>query len=166
MSERIARRAKANPDINARQFRATCHDEGFAWLGGTVQKFVDLRFRVFGRYILPVRNARGQILHAETLTALRASRAASEQEREQAAAEAARKVALAARLAPQAMPKPRAGLTEAEAIAVMADDLRHANARESGVKRSDMLLLGWTRAQLDQYGDLARQTAYQLEGAH
>lgn len=155
----------ANPDINVRQFRNTYHDEGFAWLGGTVQRFIDLRFPVKGRTILPVRNARGQILHAETLIALRASRAASEQEKLRAEAEAARKVDVASRLAPQVMAKPRAGLTDVEAIATLADDLRNANARDAGVKRGDMLLLGWTRAQLEQYGPLAARTAYELEAA-
>lgn len=158
-------RAKANPDITIRQFRNTCHDEGFAWLGGTAQKFVDLRFPVWGRYILPERNDRGQILHAETLTALRASRAASEQEKARAEAERARQVSLAEKLAPQVVPPPRDTLANAEAISVMADDMRHANASAGGVRRSDLMLVGWTRAQLDRYGEQARLTAYRLEAA-
>jgi hypothetical protein len=158
-------RTKANPEINAPQFRNTLHDEGFCYLGSIADRFVDLRFPKAGRTILPVKNARGQILHAETLNALRASRRASEQERANAIADASRKVAIAARIAPQAMAKPRAGLSDVEAIATLADDLRTARARQDGVQWRDMLQLGWTKAQLDQYGPLAARTAYQLEGA-
>ena len=157
-------RASANPDITPRQFRDAWHDEGFAFLGGTVQRFVDLRFPQHRRYILPVTNARGQMLYAETLAALRASRAASEQERAKDAADHAALLKRALRLAPQAFAPPRAGLSDVEAIATLADDLRHANARESGVKRSDMLLLGWTRDQLDRYGEQARVAAYARAG--
>lgn len=156
-------RARANPDITIRQFRETCRDEGFAWLGGTAQRFVDLRFHKVGRYILPVRNARGQILHAETLIALRACREASVQERAREIADARRKVALAARIAPQTMSPPRAGLAEAEAIAVMADDFLTLTAVQGHAGWQDMLLRGWTKEQLRQYGDLARQTGYARE---
>lgn len=159
-------RAKANPDINARQFRNTCHDEGFAWLGGTAQKFVDLRFPAWGRYILPVRNARGTILHAETLAALRASRARSEQDKQRAEAAARRMQDMALRLAPQALSPPRAQLADAEAIAVMADDFRILHAAKGHAEWADMLLRGWSKEQLKQYGDAARQAGYQLEGAN
>ena len=154
-------------DLSPHDFRQQLQLLGFAYLGGTVDKFIDLRFPKAGRYIDPVKNKRKRMLRQATLDALLKDREASAKAKIAADAEAALRARIAETMAPRGMSPARHAIEDdAEAIRLMAEDFRHARARQEGVTRRDMTLLGWTLAQLDRYGALAGQTAYQLEGAH
>jgi hypothetical protein len=63
-----------------------------------------------------------------------------------------------------ALTKPRAGLSGKTATRVMAEDMRQAAQREGGLSRDDMLLLGWTSAQIETLVPAARERAQALAG--
>lgn len=156
-------------DLSPHDFRQALHKHGFAYLGGPVDKFIDLRFPKAGDYIEPVKGPGRQkrMLRQATLDALLKSREAAAKAKQAAAADAALRARIAEAMAPRCMGPVRHTIADdAEAIRVMAEDFRHARARQEGVTRRDMTLLGWTIEQLDRYAALAGQTAYQLEGAH
>ncbi|MDP1866963.1 MAG: phospholipase [Bradyrhizobium sp.] len=150
-------------DIDPREFRNALNENGFAYLGRTVDKFVDIRFPKAGRYFEPVKDARKRTLRRETLARLMAARHSAETEAAQTAAEAARKQAVAAAIAPAAHPPCRASLTDAAAIAQLADDFVLQSTRAEGVVRFDLILLGWQPSQLDAHADAARMLAYQRQ---
>lgn len=58
--------------------------------------------------------------------------------------------------------KPRAGMTDAQATAQMAEDMRQAASREGGITESDLELLGYTRAQIRIIVPGARRLAQAL----
>lgn len=156
-------------DLSPHDFRQALHKHGFAYLGGSVDKFIDLRFPRAGDYIEPVKGAGRQkrMLRQATLDALLKSRDAAAKARQATKADAALRARIAETMAPRCMGPVRHTIADdAEAIRVMAEDFRHARARQEGVTRRDMILLGWTGAQINRYAALAGQTAYQLEGAH
>ncbi|WP_438278121.1 hypothetical protein [Nitrobacter sp.] len=63
-----------------------------------------------------------------------------------------------------ALTRPRAGLSGEAATRVMAEDMRQAAQREGGLSRDDMLLLGWTAAQIETLVPAARERAQALAG--
>lgn len=72
------------------------------------------------------------------------------------------------RLAPQAtvpafidtsMVPARAGLSDAQAVARMASDMRECLYREGGLTREGLELLGYTPAQIDSHAPKARRLA-------
>lgn len=64
-----------------------------------------------------------------------------------------------------ALTPPRGGLTETNTVKRMAEDMREGAYREGGVSESNLLGLGYTRAQLKLHGAAARAMAQQLAGA-
>lgn len=64
-----------------------------------------------------------------------------------------------------ALVKPRAAMTGAAAVRQLADDFRQAYHREGGVDSLHLKALGWTAAQLIEYGDAANVRAQALAGA-
>lgn len=151
------------PDLDPREFRNALNEHGFAYLGRTVDRFVDIRFPKAGRYFEPVRDARKRTLRRETLESLMKARRSAEAEAAQIAAEAARKQAIAAAIAPVAHPPCRASLTDAAAIAQLADDFMIQSTRAEGVVRGDLILMGWQPAQLEAHADAARTLAYRRQ---
>ncbi|ETR75054.1 phospholipase C [Afipia sp. P52-10] len=155
-------------DLSPHDFRQQLQIHGFAYLGGTIDKFIDLRFPKAGRYIEPVKapGRQKRMLRQATLDALLKEREAALKAKQAAEADAALRARIAETLAPRCMGPARHTITDdAEAVRLMAEDFRHARARQEGVTRRDMTLLGWTGEQLDRYAAIAGQTAYQLEGA-
>lgn len=152
------------PDLSYDAYRRWLRCEGFAWLGGSAQRFVDLRHPKHGCYFKPLLDGKGRIRRQATRDGLIAWRAKIEAAKRQEAETRAMKARVAATLAPQALAPPRAALQGASAIRHLAEDLRIARTRADGVTEHDLALLGWTQAQLDTLIPLARETAYALEG--
>jgi hypothetical protein len=63
------------------------------------------------------------------------------------------------RLAPQSMPGCRADLTDAAAIAQLADDFLIRAACFGDVEFKALIQMGWSAAQLREHGDAARAVA-------
>ena len=148
-------------DLCIYEFRERCRAEGFCFLR-PVGQFIDNKFPRAG-LIAPVLGPRRQVLRRETLDKLLQNRAQLQAEQVAKVSEKLRKQALADKLAPQALPPARTTLTKAPAIRQMAEDMRSSifgQATWAGLKA-----LGWSENQLRTYGDQARQTACELEGA-
>jgi hypothetical protein len=144
-------------DLSPKQFRDAVIDNGFAYLGRSIDAYIDIRHPKRGT-IKPV-TAGKQTLRRETFAALLAARTTAEIEKTLAAAERARTEAVAAAIAPSALPPCRADLTEAAAIAQLADDYLTRMASAGCVGFGDLLQMGWNADQLKQLGDAARAVA-------
>lgn len=151
------------PDLTPREFRDAVEKLGFAWLGGSVDKFVDRKFPKPGQYIAMVRGERRRPRYAATLEALKAARSKAEQAKAALEAERARKAQIAARLAPVALPADRASLEGPAAIHQLAEDFRTIATRSEGVTWRDLIVLGWKASQLAEHSDAARQLGYRRE---
>lgn len=151
-------------DLSPVEFRNALVDNGFAYLGRSVDRYVDIRHRRPGRYLEPVKNAKKRILRRETFAALLAWRAEAEAEKAAAMAVAVRHAAVASAIAPRAAPVARASLTDpAAAVAQLADDFVIHSTRAEGVVRGDLILIGWLPAQLDDHAEAARLLAYRKQ---
>lgn len=150
-------------DLSPSEFRRALSELGFAYLGFSVDKYVDLKFPRRGRYVDPVRGPRKRMLRRRTLEALQAARSKHERERQAVDAIRARQAATAARLAPRAAPVDRATLANAAAIHQLAEDFRIMATASEGVTFKDLILAGWSREQIIAYGDDARRLGYARE---
>lgn len=150
-------------DLSPHAFRQAVAELGFAYLGGSVDTFVDLKFRKHGRYVDAVRGPRRRMRHQATLDALTAARSKAERERQAIDAARAKQAATAALLAPVAMPRDRASLSDAAAIHQLADDFRVMATRGDGVTFADLMLAGWTAEQINAHGEAARRLGYARE---
>lgn len=151
------------PDLTPREFRDAVAELGFAYLGGSVDKFVDRKFRKAGQYIDMVRGERRRPRYAATLAALKAARSAAERASAALEAERARKAKIAATLAPVALPADRASLQGEAAIHQLAEDFRTIATRSEGVTWRDLMVLGWQPAQITEHTEAARQLGYARE---
>lgn len=102
---------------------------------------------------------RGRLQRRETLVALKAWRAEHETRLAASAALQQQRLALAERLAPQVVPGCRADLTEAAAIAQLADDYLTRAAGYGSIDFKSLIQMGWSAAQLREHGDAARALA-------
>jgi hypothetical protein len=139
-------------------FRAALDRAGFAFLKQS-GRFVDRHHRVPHRYLLPVTDARGRLRRRDTLAALAAWRAEYEAGLAASAAQQQQRIALAERLAPKAVPGCRADLTDAAAIAQLADDFLTRAAGFGCIEFKALIQMGWSAAQLREHGDAARAVA-------
>lgn len=150
-------------DLTPREFRDLLLDNAFAYLGGTVDRFVDLMHPQARRYIHPVKDGRGRMQRRATLDSLKAARGAYEAELVQRRAAEARAAALLERLVPTALPPARSTLDGAQAIHQMAEDFRTMATRSDGVTADDLRRAGWTAAQISEHADAARELGYSRE---
>lgn len=150
-------------DLSPSEFRRTLSELGFAYLGFSVDKYVDLKFPKHDRTIDAVRGPRRRMLYRRTLEALQAARNKHERERQAVDAIKARQAATAAKLAPRAAPVDRAALSGAEAIHQLAEDFRTMATRGDGVTFADLILAGWSREQILAFGEPARRLGYARE---
>jgi hypothetical protein len=145
-------------ELTPTEFKAALRTNGFAALPGS-RDFLDVQAKGQLVRIPGVIDARRRLQRRETLAALLAARI---RRRAQEARDAARKAAqsdLAASLAPVCLPPPRGGLDGANAIHQLADDFIVMSTRNDGADMYGLLRLGWSRAQLTEYGDDARALA-------
>lgn len=145
-------------DMPVAEFRAALHDLGFAWLKNA-GRFIDERHRGAHRFMVPVADGRGRIARRETLAALKSWRAGHEAGLRAKAELQERQLALAAAIAPRALPPCRADLRDAEAVAQLADDFLIASAASEGVSFKSLINKGWCAEQLRRHGDAARALA-------
>jgi hypothetical protein len=108
---------------------------------------------------MPVTDARGRMQRRESLAALKAWRAEHEARLAASTKLQQQRIALAGRLAPQVVPGCRADLTDAAAIAQLADDFLTRAAGYGSIDFKSLIQLGWSAAQLREYGDPARAVA-------
>jgi hypothetical protein len=144
-------------DLSPKQFRDALLDHGFAFLGRATDLFIDIRHPKRGT--LKAVKAGGKILRRETFAALLAARTTAEIEKAQAIAERARIERVAGAIAPTALPPCRADLTDAAAIAQLADDFIVSATRAEGVAWGDLIRMGWNAEQLKTHADAARAVA-------
>lgn len=153
-------------DLCVSEFRSKCNEFGFAYLGATLDRFIDIRFPKAGDYIEPVKDSRKRTLRQKTLDVLLAHRARRQDDKRAHDALTQLKLQVAEAVAPTALNLARSTLSGPAAIRQLAEDLRIASSMVGeGVTRRDMVLKGWSYEQLTEYEALARQTAYELEGA-
>jgi DNA invertase Pin-like site-specific DNA recombinase len=150
--------AAAGPDLSPKQFRDALLDHGFAWLT-PIGRYIDIRQRVPGRYLAPVKDARGRILRTRTLAALLAARAEVEAAQEVIRAANARRQAIAAKIAPHVLPPCRADLTGTRAIAQLADDFILGTTTAEGIDFKSLINKGWSASQLREHAEAARAVA-------
>lgn len=144
-------------DLSPKEFRDAVIDNGFAWLGRSTDRFIDIRHPRRGT--LKAVTAGGKILRRETFAALLTARTTAEIEKALAAAERARVERIAASIAPTALPPCRADLTDAAAIAQLADDFIVNSTRAEGVAWGDLIQMGWNAEQLKAHAPAARAVA-------
>jgi hypothetical protein len=144
--------------MHVAEFRAALAKEGFTFLKQS-GRFVDNRNRYPFRNLLPVTDGRRRVRRIETLAALKAWRGEHEAGLAARAALEQQRIALAQRLAPQSMPGCRADLTDAAAIAQLADDFLIRAAGFGDVDFKALIQMGWSAAQLREHGDAARAVA-------
>ncbi|MBR0687301.1 phospholipase [Bradyrhizobium manausense] len=154
---------RSRSDLSPREFRDALLDNAFAYLGGSVDRFVDLMHPKARRYVHPVKDGRGRMQRRATLEALKAARAAFEAELAAKRLEEIRAAALLERIVPTALPPARASLEGAQAIHQMAEDLRTMATRGDGVTAFDLRRVGWTNAQISAHVDAARELGYERE---
>ena len=140
------------------EFRAALQESGFTYLK-QLERFVDRRDMTGRRSYLPVTDERGRIQRRATLAALKAWRAEREASLAAKAAIEQQRIALAERLAPKAMPGCRADLTDADAVAQLADDYLTRTAAAGSIEFKALIQMGWSAAQLREHGDAARTLA-------
>lgn len=155
----MRRQTAAPADISPKEFRDALVDNGFAYLGRSVDKYVDIRMPRPGRLFEPVTNAKRQTLRRETLAALLAGRAEIAEAQRLIRAVNDRRQAIAARIAPVAVPPCRADLNGAVAIAQLADDYLVRLASAGSVDFKGLIQMGWSAAQLREHADAARAVA-------
>lgn len=156
-------RSSKTADLCINEFRQRCRAEGFCHIP-PARKFIDVKFPRSG-YVDPVMSPRNRMLRKETLEKLLQHRARCEAEARNKLAEMLRKQALCEKLAPHVLPPARTTLSDAPAIRQLAEDMRSAAASVGHATWRGLLALGWSADQLKRYGDQARQTACELEGA-
>lgn len=144
-------------DLKAADFRRQLAAAGFTFLPLTAQ-FIDSHHRSAPRVAAVMRGK--TIDRRATLATLHAARETHLARQAQAAAEMQQREAIAAKIAPVAMPAPRGTLIGGEAIAQLADDLVVANTRNEGVTAADLVRIGWRRSQIDEHLEPARALAY------
>ncbi|MBN8987454.1 MAG: phospholipase [Rhizobiales bacterium] len=153
------RRLAAPADLSPKQFRDALVDNGFAYLGRTVDRYVDIRSPRPGRLFEPVVNAKRQTLRRETLAALLAGRNEVAEAQRLIREANDRRLAAAAAIAPVALPTCRADLTDTAAIAQLADDFLTRIASAGSVDFKGLIQMGWRPEQLRQHADAARAVA-------
>jgi hypothetical protein len=157
----LARRS--TPDLTPREFRDLLLDNAFAYLGGSVDRFIDLMHPKARRYIHPVKDGRGRMQRQATLASLKAAREAYEAELAKRRAAELHAAALLERIVPTALPPARAALEGAAAIHQMAEDFRTMVTRDAGVTAYDLRRVGWTAAQISAHAEAARELGYARE---
>lgn len=140
------------------EFGAALHQAGFSFIKHA-GRFVDQYHRIPHHSMLPVTDARGRTLRRETLAALKRWRARYEASLKARAEIEQRQLALAAAIAPRALPLCRSDLTGPEAVAQLADDFLLATAASEGVSFKSLINKGWRAAQLREHSDAARALA-------
>lgn len=162
----FGRLALPTTDLSASDFAAQLKLHGFAHLpqaGG----FIDLQARApSARPALAAVMAGRRLNRKATLAALFKARAARLQAAERAAKATAARERRAAKLAPVALPRPRATLSGAAAIAALADDFLVITTRDGAVTLPDLLRLGWPKATVIELVDSARALAYARQGGN
>ncbi len=153
------RRAAAPADLSPKEFRDTLVDNGFAYLGRTVDKYVDIFGPRPGQLFEPVRNAKRQTLRRETLAALLGARQERVEAQRLIRQANERRQQIAGRIAPQVFSPCRADLVGAPAIAQLADDYLTRLASAGSVEFKALIQMGWTAAQLREHADAARAVA-------
>lgn len=148
---------RRQPDLTHREFRETLIDNGFAWLGRSINKVIDLHHPRRGA--LDAVLSGKQIDRRATLAALLAARKAAQDEQAHADAERARVVAFAATIAPTALPPCRADLTDEAAVAQLADDFVLGTTSADGITFGALIRKGWSASQLRRHADAARALA-------
>lgn len=104
---------------------------------------------------------RGKRLNRQaTLDALKADRKARQDAAKAAEALQIERERIAERIAPTALPAPRASLEGAAAIAQLADDFIIIATRSEGAALPDLLRMGWRKSQVFEHTDAARSLAY------
>jgi|GEM_PF-3367181 len=152
-------RRSRSTDLSPRDFRNALIDHGFAFLGRSLDRYVDIRHRKVGRYLDAVLDGRGRIRRRETLQALLAARKGFEAEEAAALAKSLRQAGIAAAIAPVALTPCRADLSEEAAIAQLADDFLLGVTASEHITFASLLQKGWRPEQLKQYGPAARIVA-------
>lgn len=150
--------------ISLSDYRRELRRLGFAWLGGAKQSFADLLHPCPGRYFSAIVDKKKRVRRKETIAGLVAWREKFLAQKRREAEIAALKERVAQTIAPAVIGAARHTLSDAAAIRQLAEDLRSARAANEGPTDRDMLVLGWTKEQLTEFGPLACQTAYALEG--
>lgn len=155
----MPRPTSAPSDLSPKEFRDALIDNGFAFLGRAVDKYVDIRAPRPGRLYEPIRNAKRQTLRRETLAALLGARAEIVEAQRLIRAENERRQRIAATIAPVALPPCRADLQGPAAIAQLADDFLTRLASAGSVDFKALIQMGWSAPQLREYADPARAVA-------
>jgi hypothetical protein len=145
-------------DLTPREFRVALIDRGFCYLT-PIDRYIDIRHPQPGRYLEPVKTARGAIDRRRTLEALSRARRETELARAKIRETNNRRQALASKIAPSVLPRCRADLANSAAIAQLADDYLTRLASAGCVNFSDLIQMGWTAGQLKEHGDAARAVA-------
>jgi len=159
----MKRKSSKQQDLTKPEFADLLHKHCFAYLGGSVDRFVDLRHPKARRYVYPVKDKKGRMLRRDTLAALLAARAAYEAELAGEETKRQEVIALAERLAPTALPTDRASLEGPAAVHQMAEDFRTIVTRSDGVTRRDLRLVGWRDEQITAHAEAARELGYARE---